>query len=921
MTEPNKQQVRFIVCPTCEGTGFVGGKKCTNCRGVGVAMSLQNKFLYWGTSYDPASVAFENISRKFKITFNLLLALIGLSGIFVLGYFGYREDFSNLISFDYWLIPTWEKFYFWLTLLVDLYLYYRLEQESAAKFKVMHKEYREGPEDWQTELDWQTIWQKKSASLVDVSVTFTEEAKKAIQSSWDLAKHFEHDRVIRLHLFGVLSQFEKSAVILARLGINFEIFKQKISRYLTKNIISRGGEPQISAEFHKMILLAYYEAYSMNSTKVDLPEVVFALASPIQMGLAEEDDIGELLIDFELEYQKVRNVVDWLRIQEKLRENVQRFRVKARYKPKTGLDRAMTAVATPILDQFSDDLTLKAKYGHLFPCIGREKEIENIFRITEGSRQGVLLIGNQGVGRTTLIEGLAQRMVEEDVPEILQDKRLVVLDIARLLAGVDASGAEQRLLMVSDEIIRSGNIVLAVENLHNLSGITAGGESSLDLSEVFAQIMSKHLFYCLATTTPKEYAKVIENRSLDGAFQVIKVEELDLNDAILVLEAKSGPIEYQNQVYFSYAAIEKAVVLSTRYIHDRYLPEKALEIIEQSAIKVKKERGENKVVTGEDVAEILSSVTNIPLTKITEKESQKLLNLEDRIHERMIDQEEAVKIVAASLRRARAELREGKRPIANLMFLGPTGVGKTELAKTVAEVYFGNEEAMIRIDMSEYQDQNSIYRLIGQGSNLGLLTEPVRKNPFSLVLFDEIEKAHPDILNIFLQMMDDGRLTDSMGRVIDFTNTIIIMTSNAGAQYIQDEIRKGSPVDDIKEHLVNEQLKEYYRPEFINRLDGLVVFKPLSMQDVIKIARLMVNKIIKNLDEKGIDFSVTDSAVSELAELGFDPKFGARPLRRTIQTKIDDVLANYLLEGKIKRRDKVVLDVGGELKIEKAKEI
>ena len=652
-----------------------------------------------------------------------------------------------------------------------------------------------------------------------------------------------------------------------------------------------------------------------------MPDLVAALASPEQTIGVERDDVLEILLEFNLNYQKVKNVVVWMNIQEELRSGWQRFQGRARYKPKSGMDRAMTAVSTDLLNQFSEDMTYAARAGAYFPCLGRTKEFEQIFRVIEGSRQGVLLIGGQGVGRTAILQGLAQRMVSEDVPEILQDKRLVSLNIASVLAGADPAIAEERLLSIVSEVIRAGNVVLVVENVHNLSGISVGGEGGLDLAEVFAQYLNKHLFFCLGTTTPAGFAESIEEKSLAEAFMPVKVEELELNDAIQVLEAKSGPIEYQNKVYFSYDAIEKAATLSARYIHDKYLPEKALEILEQAAIRVRQERGENKVVSGEDVAEIISGITKIPVTAVSQKEGEKLLHLEEKIHERMISQDEAVNVVAASLRRARAELREGKRPIASLLFLGPTGVGKTELAKTVSEVYFGNEKSMLRFDMSEYQEQNSIGRLIGLGKNAGLLTEAVRKAPFSLVLFDEVEKAHPEILNLFLQVMDDGRLTDAQGRTVDFTNTIIIMTSNAGAQFIQDEINAGTAMERIKESLLNEKLKQNFRPEFLNRFDGTVVFKPLTMADVIKIARILIGKVTKQLADKGIEFSVADEAVAELAELGFDPKFGARPLRRVIQERIDDALAKKLLQGELARRDKVVYEVGGNLRVEKAQEM
>jgi len=900
--------------------GHQNGAVCQSCRGVGVGLSLNDRILYWGKIYDPANIIYDKTIRRVKIAVNIALALIGVSGLILMGYLGYKDNFESYLSLKYWFTPSPEKLYFWLTLFVDLYLYYRLEQESSGKFDVLTKVYEEysTPVDF---LDWPTIWKLKKEKMLDVSVSFTEQSATAVMASWELAKIFGHAEVNRLHICGVLPQFNKSAVILGRLGVAFDQLKGKISRMLTKDHINRGGIPILSAEIQKTLLLSYMEAFDHGKKRVDLPEIMYALASPEKIGLQSTDLLEELLIDLSLNYQKMKNAVDWIRIQEELREGILRFRALSRYKPKNTLDRAMTATATPLLNEFSEDLTSRASYGALFPCIDREKEFENIFRIFEGSREGVLLIGPRGVGKTAIIEGLAQKMVTEDVPELLQDKRLVSLDLAKLLAGVNPAEAEQRMLAIASELIHSGNIVLVIENLSAVSGISSGSEGSLDLAEVLAQLLSRHQFHCLATATQDEYVKFIENGNLGSEFQVVKVDEMEINGAICVLEAKSGPIEYTNEIFFSYDAIEKAAMLSSRYIHDRYLPDKGIEILEQTAIKVRNERGKKQIATGDDVAAVISAMTNIPLTKVSENESHKLLNLEEKIHERMVGQEEAVKIVATSLRRARAELREGKRPIASLLFLGPTGVGKTELAKTVSEVYFNKEENMLRFDMSEYQDQASIARLIGVGKTPGQLTEKVRKQPFSLVLFDEVEKAHPDILNLFLQLMDDGRLTDAQGKTIDFTSTIIIMTSNAGAQSIQDQINGGKSIEQIKNNLINEELKVHFRPEFINRFDGVVVFTPLSMMDVLKIARLMVNKIIKRLDEKGIEFTVDDEAISELAELGYDPKFGARPLRRVIQERIDDVLAEHLLAGEIARRDKVILQVGGNLKIEKAEQL
>ncbi|MDP3245072.1 MAG: AAA family ATPase, partial [bacterium] len=401
-----------------------------------------------------------------------------------------------------------------------------------------------------------------------------------------------------------------------------------------------------------------------------------------------------------------------------------------------------------------------------------------------------------------------------------------------------------------------------------------------------------------------------------------EIAEPEINEAIKILEAKAGLIEYQTKIYFSYDALEKAVVLSDRLMHDKFLPQKAMEIIQEAAVLVKNKHGSRKMITGEDVAQIITEKTKVPVTSITQGEAEKLMNLEKIMHQRIIGQDEAIKLVAAALRRSRAELRDNKRPIANFLFLGPTGVGKTETAKAVAESYFGGEDRMIRLDMSEYQEKDSVYRLLGApGEAGGLLTEPVRKSPFSLLLLDEIEKAHPDILNIFLQVTDDGRVTDATGRVIDFTNVILIATSNAGTSYIQEAIKQGKAMESIKKDLIERELKGVFRPEFLNRFDAVVVFKPLEEKEILQIAKLILGKIAKQMEAKGIFLQTTDAAAEELAHAGFDPIFGARPLRRVIQEKVQDALANFLLTKKVSRRDVVILEKGGVIRVEKARKL
>jgi ATP-dependent Clp protease ATP-binding subunit ClpC len=382
------------------------------------------------------------------------------------------------------------------------------------------------------------------------------------------------------------------------------------------------------------------------------------------------------------------------------------------------------------------------------------------------------------------------------------------------------------------------------------------------------------------------------------------------------LESKVGWIEHKQKVFFSYNAIEKAVQYSHRFLHDQKLPESAIEIITEAAALVHNQKGDHFLVGENDVATVIGQKTGIPATSLSENEADKLMRLEEEMHRRVIGQDEGVNLVANALRRARAEIRSTKKPIANFLFLGPTGVGKTELAKTIAEIYFGGENRMIRIDMSEYQDKASIYRLIGAPGQkgTGILTEAVRQNPFSLVLLDEMEKADPDVLNLFLQVFDDGRLTDSVGRVIDFTSAIIIATSNAGTAFVQSAIASGQPLEEIRQELIRGELKKYYRPEFLNRFDGIVLFRALDRTEIKEVARLMLNRVAKDLEAKGIELRIEDAALETLADAGFDPEFGARPMRRAIQDKVENKLAELVIGGKLKRRDVIVLGEGAEIK-------
>ncbi|MBU2456590.1 ATP-dependent Clp protease ATP-binding subunit, partial [Patescibacteria group bacterium] len=678
----------------------------------------------------------------------------------------------------------------------------------------------------------------------------------------------------------------------------------------------------VSSSVKQVFILAYINACKSGQAEMRSLNLILPIVK-------QDKNLLEILYDLEIDENKIINTIKWFEIDNILLEDYKIYQKSAKLKPGTTMDRAYTAISTPVLDSISYDLTLMAKQGRLEFCVNRDKEIQEIFQVLESERCGALLTGSVGTGKRAIINGIARLMVREKVPKFLKDKRLIELDAARLISGADAVMAEERLLVIIDEINKAGNIILFIENIENIVGISSGQEQSLELSEVLTGAINRKELYCLATVEAQNYVRYIEGKPLGNAMSIIKIQEPNINQAIQMIESKINRFENKYQIYFSYNSIEQAVQLSSKYINDKYLPEKAINILEATAVRLSGQRLQNAqkyMCSKNDIAETISKITGIPLSDITDIESEKLLNLEKYIHKRMINQNEAVNMVSDSLRRARAALNSGKRPIANFLFLGPTGVGKTELAKTVAEVYFGNENYMIRLDMSEYQHADSIEKMIGSAGGIkGQLTEAVRKQPFSLILLDEFEKSHPDILNLFLQVMDDGRLTDGQGNTINFTNSIIIATSNAGALYIQEQIANnhGLNIDmqKLKQTLINEHLNKIMRPELINRFDGVIVFKPLTIENIRVITKLMLKKIVKALEAKGIGMKMEEQGIYKLAQEGYDPKFGARPLRRLLQDKIANQIAKKILSKELARRDIVIINEIGGVDIEKAREL
>ncbi len=654
--------------------------------------------------------------------------------------------------------------------------------------------------------------------------------------------------------------------------------------------------------------------------------------------------------------------------------------------PRSGAPRGkgVSGGKTPTLDQFGRDLTQMAREGKLDPVIGRSQEIERVIQIlSRRTKNNPCLIGEPGVGKTAIAEGLAQKITADEVPELLRGKRVVTLDLTGMVAGTKYRGDfEERIKNAVDEVVRAGDIILFIDEVHTLIGAGAA-EGAVDAANILKPSLARGELQIIGATTLEEYRKHIEkDAALERRFQPVTVGEPSQEEAVLILRGLRDRYEAHHKVKITDEALESAVTLSSRYISDRYLPDKAIDLIDEAASRVRlraftappdlkkledevkrldeekkaavneqdferaarlrdeerevtarleKQREEwqekNAGITGEvtarEVAEIVSSWTGVPVTQLTEAEGQRLLRLEETLHQRLVGQDEAVSAVARAIRRGRVGLKDPKRPTGSFIFLGPTGVGKTELCKALAEAMFGDENAMIRLDMSEYMEKHTVSRMVGSPPGYvgydegGQLTEKVRRKPYAVLLFDEIEKAHPDVFNLLLQILEDGVLTDGQGRRVDFRNTVIIMTSNVGARLITEHRSLGfggaaNAADDAGQRRIRDdvmgELKKTFRPEFLNRVDDIIVFRQLTKEDIHEIARRMLTSLDKRLKDMDITVQVTDAAVEAIAAEGFDPVYGARPLRRAIQSRIEDPLAEKLLEGAFQAGDSVTVD-------------
>ena len=798
---------------------------------------------------------------------------------------------------------------------------------------------------------------------------FSERARRVLSLAQEEAQRFNHNYIGTEHiLLGLVRETEGVAArVLSNLGVELGKVRSAVEFIIGKGERNTPGEIGLTPRAKKVIELAVDEARRLNHHYIGTEHILIGL-------MREGEGVAAgVLESLGVSLDKVR--AETSRI---LSQSVS-----------TGHAGARATTRTPTLDQFGIDLTNAARSKKLDPVIGRDRELQRVIQIlSRRTKNNPVLIGEPGVGKTAIVEALAQRIISGEVPETLQGKRLVTLDMGSLVAGTKYRGEfEERLKKIVDEIRSSATCVLFIDEMHTMVGAGAA-EGAVDAANILKPSLSRGEIQCIGATTLNDYRKYVERDSaLERRFQPVTVSEPSTEDTISILKGIKGQYEEHHHLTITDEALHSAATLASRFIADRFMPDKAIDLVDEAASKVRirtsstplsmkesmkvlenvrrekdeaiagqqyeyaaelrdrelkladklehmeedwqSESGYNEpVVTVEDIAEVVSMWTGIPVTRLAAEDMERLLHMEGALHSRIIGQDEAINVVSKAVRRARAGIKDPRRPIGSFIFLGPTGVGKTELVRALAEFMFGSEDAMIRLDMSEFMERHTVARLVGAPPGYvgydegGQLTEAVRRKSYCAILLDEIEKAHPDVFNILLQIFDDGHLTDAKGRRVDFRNSIIVMTSNIGSDLIKRDSSLGFAMKtdeaSTSEHQyermkgkVMDEVKRFFRPEFLNRIDASVVFHPLNKEYIIQIVDLMLNKVQEQLKEMNIEMEVTQEAKELLADKGYDPNFGARPLRRVIQDEVEDMLSEELLAGRMRSGSVIVVDVAG----------
>ena len=753
---------------------------------------------------------------------------------------------------------------------------------------------------------------------------FTKKAQKVIDISIKCAKDLGHSVVGTEHILLGLIKVEEgiASKILIRLGIESEVVSKQIVDIYGIGINDNTDDIFLSPRSRSILDKSIIFLNKSKNKLIDTEHILLALSQ-------EEDSIAIKIlkksgIDKQLLEKSIKEYID---IDDSIELIVNQIDIEDKKKDKLKIS---------TLEKYAINLNDNAKNNKIDPLIGREKEVQSIIQVlSRRTKNNPVVIGDPGVGKTAIIEGLAIKIEEKDVPKSLENKIIYNLDISGVLAGAKYRGEfEERIKKIIDEAINAKEIILFIDEIHTIVGAGATGENPMDASSILKPVLSRGDIQVIGATTIDGYRKNIEKDvALERRLQPIIVEEPTKEDAIKILNGLKNKYEKHHNVKITDDAIKQAVELSSRYITDRYLPDKAVDIIDESASRVSinkfKSKKGKRIVDSNIVSEVVELWTGIPISKIVKSEGNKLLNLEDILQERVIGQNEAIKAISKAIRRSRSGIKDPKKPIGSFLFLGPTGVGKTELCKALAESHFGNEDKIVRIDMSEYMEKHSVSRLIGSPPGYighddgGQLTESVRSHPYSVVLFDEIEKAHEDIFNILLQILDEGRLTDSKGRTVDFKNTIIIMTSNVGATSISNQRKTGFSIGNneskIKEENYNdmkdkimEEVKIRFRPEFINRIDDIVVFHKLSLDNLYDIVKIMTKDLIKRLKKMDIELDIEETVIKFIAKYGIDLEYGARPLKRVIQKELEDSLSENILSENIKKGDYIIAKMVNE---------